>query len=622
MFNRLTGLRQHVGNFPGITVDVKKAIVEIEGESFQVFDFPGAYSVYPKSNEERQVFETLKDSSSSGYPDIGVILLDITNLEQNLLLLDQLNDLGIPLVVAINMTDLAKRKGLSWSLEALRKTYPSCVFVEINSRVGLGLDRLKKAVKEARQIQDDASKKPVFFESNEERQEDLLRRNDKLKTLAKQVITATNRDESISPLDKLFLHPVLGYFIFAVVLLAIFQTVFTLAAYPMDWIDMGMANLAELVSNGLPKGILTDLLADGIIAGLGGILVFIPQIALLFFLLALLEESGYLSRVVFLMDRLVRPFGLNGRSVVPLMSSWACAIPGVMAARTISNWKERMTTIFVAPLMSCSARLPVYTLLIALVIPDKEVFGFLNLQGLTLFALYALGLVSALLLAFIVKLSLKNRERSTLILAMPDYRAPHWTNVWSMVYNKTKSFVVDAGKIILAFSIILWAASTYGPDGNVGELELKNEEGIELSGSALQSAQVEESFLGIVGQQIEPVIRPLGYDWKIGIALLSSFAAREVFVSSLATIYAVESDEDPEPIIESMRSQTHRNGLPVFTLAAGLSLLVFYVYALQCMATVAVVKKETKSWSWPIIQLVVMGVWAYLAAWLVYVILS
>jgi ferrous iron transport protein B len=398
----------------------------------------------------------------------------------------------------------------------------------------------------------------------------------------------------------------------------------------MDLIDGSFASLSDWIAKSMPEGILTDLISQGIVPGIGGVVIFIPQIALLFFFIAILEETGYLSRVVFIMDRLMRPLGLNGKSVVPLLSSVACAIPGIMSARTISDWKERMITIMVAPLMSCSARIPVYTLLIALVIPNERVLGFMNLQGLVLFGLYALGTLSALGIAVILKWFIKTKEKGFLMLEMPSYKIPHPRNVMIVVWEKVRLFVWDAGKIILAISVILWALATYGPGNRMEDAGKKArieflEKGFseEEVDQFVASVKLENSYIGIMGKAIEPVIEQMGYDWKIGISLITSFAAREVFVGSMATIYAVQDDgETNRPLIEKMRAEKRSDGTPVYTLASGASLMVFYVFAMQCMATLAVVKRETKSWKWPLIQMGYMGVLAYLAAWITFIVLS
>jgi ferrous iron transport protein B len=410
----------------------------------------------------------------------------------------------------------------------------------------------------------------------------------------------------------------------------IFQFIFSFAAIPMDFIDGTFSDLSSWLSNTLPAGMFSDLLSQGIVPGIGGVVIFIPQIALLFFFISILEETGYLARVVFIMDRLMRPLGLNGKSVVPLLSSAACAIPGVMATRTISDWKERTITILVAPLMSCSARIPVYTLLIALVIPNEKVLGFLNLQGLVLFGLYSLGLVTALLIAAVLKILIRSKEKGYLLLELPSYKSPRWGNVGLTVWEKVRVFVLDAGKIILAISVILWAMATFGPGDRMDKAEQKAKVhaweqhlSADETNSIVASARLENSYIGILGKGIEPVIAPLGYDWKIGISLITSFAAREVFVGSLATIYAVQGDcDDNKRLIDRMRDEKRSDGKLVYTLASGVSLMIFYVFAMQCMATLAVVKRETKSWKWPLIQIAFMGVLAYLGSFITYYILS
>jgi ferrous iron transport protein B len=434
----------------------------------------------------------------------------------------------------------------------------------------------------------------------------------------------------VTRLDTLFVHPIWGYSIFLVVLLALFQLIFTLASFPMDLIDSLFGSFSAYLHGVLPAGMFTELLANGIIPGIGGVIIFVPQIVLLFFFIGILEETGYMSRVVFIMDRIMRPFGLNGKSVVPLLSSAACAIPGVMASRTISNWKERLITILVAPLMSCSARIPVYTLLISLVIPNRMVFGFLNLQGLTFFALYALGIISALLVSVVLRMFIKTKEESVLLLELPDLKSPRWKNVGITVFDKARLFLVGAGKIIVAISIVLWALGTFGPteriQNAVQKIEKptsKNAEQLAAYEKQVNAVKFENSYIGILGKTIEPVIKPLGYDWKIGISLITSFAAREVFVGSMATIYSVDADgEETRSLLEKMKQEKNSDGQPVYTLASGLSLMVFYVYAMQCMATFAVVKRETKSWKWPIIQLAYMGVMAYVSSWIIFQIFS
>ncbi|MGJ8660939.1 MAG: ferrous iron transporter B, partial [Bacteroidota bacterium] len=620
LFNLLTGLNQKVGNFSGVTVEVKTGQIKGALNKHQIIDFPGTYSIFPRSSEEKLVYDVLSDPTSNSYPDVSVVVVDASNLERNLLLFDQIYDLNLPTILVLNMSDVSARAGLKTDVSQLEKHYPNCQIVEMNARVGLGKNRLIAAIEKEIEKEPTVSDSFPFSVGDFNEQSDTVQRREKIQQIVNETQTLNVDAKQRFFLDKWLAHPILGYFLFIFVLFVIFQSIFSLAVYPMDWIEMGISEVSSALQNWLPDGIATDLLVEGVIPGIGGVLVFIPQIALLFFFLGILEETGYLSRVIFLMDRLMRPLGLNGRSVVPLISSLACAIPGIMAARTIANWKERMITIFVAPLMSCSARIPVYTILIALVIPNTKVLGFINVQGLVLLGLYLLGLFSALIMAFAMKLMIRSNEKSFLMLELPPYRGPRWMNVLTMMWEKTRRFVFDAGKIIVALSILLWLAASYGPKGHVSELDA-SEFGVtnNLNRNELGALRLENSFIGIMGQKIEPVIRPLGYDWKIGIALITSFAAREVFVGTLATIYSVNDVEENEvKLLDKMKMQTFRDGTPVFTLASGISLMVFYVYALQCMATVAVVKRETGSWKWPILQLVVMGIIAYLGALLAY----
>ncbi|MEJ0055207.1 MAG: ferrous iron transport protein B [Bacteroidota bacterium] len=431
-------------------------------------------------------------------------------------------------------------------------------------------------------------------------------------------------------LDRILTHKIWGYLIFFTLLFLIFQSVFALAQIPMDAIDRGFADLSGFLSRKLPEGPLFELISSGIVPGIGGIVIFIPQIAILFAFISILEETGYMSRVVFLMDKIMRKFGMSGRSVVPLMSGLACAIPAIMATRTIDNWKDRLITIFVTPLMSCSARLPVFAILVALIVPEERVFGFISLQGVALMGLYLLGFFAAMFSALLMKAIIKVNERSYLIMEMPPYRMPKWSNVGYTIVEKTKAFVFEAGKIIIAVSIILWVLASYGPKEVMDNARATvrdesatlrlTEEGFE---NRVAAYKLEHSYAGIMGKWMEPVIRPLGFDWKIGIALITSFAAREVFVSTIATIYSLGSTDDNLTIKERLKDEINpQTGGPRFTPAVGFSLLVFYTFAMQCMSTLAIVKRETKGWKWPLIQLVYMTGLAYVSALMVYQILS
>jgi ferrous iron transport protein B len=639
IFNLLTGLNQQVGNFPGVTVDKKSGHLELtDTHKVEVIDLPGTYSVFPRSGDEKVVFKTLTQKDNPDFPEILMVVVDASNLERNLLLFSQLYDLGIPLILILSMTDLAAKRDISIDTNELSHQFQNTPVVIMNGRTGDGLSELKKAIVEfkvpANQSVFVNANLEALIHDNDGQAQDAENRYVKIKGILNKVEVKgvkSSEDTFTSKLDKILVHPIFGYLIFVSVLLLIFQVIFNLATIPMDFIDSCFGELSSLVQESLTPGVFTNLLAEGIIPGIGGVVVFVPQIALLFLFVSLLEETGYMARVVFIMDRLVRPFGLNGKSVVPLMSSVACAIPGVMSARNINSWNDRIITIMVAPLMSCSARIPVFMLLIALVIPDGDVWGFFNLKGLVLFALYALGVVSALLVAVVMNWLIKSKEKSFLLLELPSYKLPRLKYVFISVWEKVRIFVFDAGKVILAISIVLWALASYGPSERL--LKAQNEVLVPSPSDTLAVAEYEQqmaaiklenSYIGILGKTIEPLIEPLGYDWKIGISLITSFAAREVFVGSMATIYSVgETTDQDTRLIEKMRTERDREtGELTYTLASGASLMVFYVYAMQCMATLAVVKRETRSWKWPLIQLIYMGVLAYLGAWLTFNLLS
>ena len=634
VFNMLTGMRQHVGNFPGVTVDKKVGKLVSDTGTHELIDFPGTYSVYPRSKDEEVVYKSLCDEKSVDYPGAAIVVVDASNLERNLLLFTQIYDLQLPVIMVLNMTDVARKQNKIHDVQALEKLFPEATILETNARIRTGKQRILDAIANLKERKGHKFQPEIEIASvddipsQEKETEARFRRISEISHVEK--VKEKPSETRSNKLDRILVHPIFGYLIFAVILVIIFQFIYAFAQIPMDLIDGAFASFSGWTNSVLPEGIMTDLVTQGIIPGIGGVVIFIPQIALLFFFIAILEETGYLSRVVFIMDRLMRPLGLNGKSVVPLLSSVACAIPGVMSARTISDWKERMITIMVAPLMSCSARIPVYTLLIALVIPNEKIFGFMNIQGLVLFGLYALGTISALLIAVLLKWFIKTRETGFLMLEMPAYKAPHWRNVGIVLWEKVRLFVWVAGKIIVAISIVLWAMATFGPGDRMEKAAvLAHEQAItqqlseEDESRLVASAELENSYIGIMGKAIEPVIEPLGYDWKIGISLITSFAAREVFVGSMATIYAVQDDGTRNaPLIEKMREEKRSDGTAVYSLAAGASLMVFYVFAMQCMATLAVVKRETKSWKWPLIQIGYMGVLAYLGAWITFILLS
>lgn len=685
LFNQLTGLNQKIGNFPGVTVEKKTgSCILPEGTQAEIIDLPGIYSIYPRSRDEQIVSEILLDHHSPTTPDKVVVIVDATNLKRGLLLATQIIDLGLPTILALNMMDLASKAGISYNLPAMSQKLGIPV-VSINARQGTGLEELKKLLTEPVQVSEghifpirEETKAPVaalreqtgvdndyeaylFLEQPQsirflpqEKQKaiddirsrfnffpgkfqgaETIHRYGFIQELLNEVTLHAQVDNSwkkySTTLDRILTHKIWGYLIFLLILFLIFQSIFAWATAPMDLIDGFFASLSTYVKDILPSGPLTSLIADGVVPGIGGIVIFVPQIAILFAFISVLEESGYMARVVFLMDKIMRKFGLNGKSVVPLMSGVACAIPAIMATRTIDNWKERTITILVTPLMSCSARLPVFTILIALIVPDQTILGVFNLQGLALMGMYLLGFVAAMVSAYVMKLLIKVKERSYLIMELPTYRVPKWSNVGYTILEKTKAFVVEAGKIIMAISIILWVLASYGPSDemeNARNVILQQPETASLTEQEIEDRvaayQLEHSYAGMIGKGIEPIIRPLGYDWKIGIALITSFAAREVFVGTMATIYSIGSaGEDDATIKSKLRSEVNpETGGPRFTVATGFSLLIFYTFAMQCMSTLAVVYRETKGWKWPLIQLAYMTVLAYVSAFAVYQILA
>ena len=684
LFNELTGLRQKTGNFPGVTVDKKSGVSPLDTDTEAVVvDLPGVYSIYPKSLDEQLVTDILANPAHPDYPDVVVVVVDASNLRRNLLLFTQLADLQLPMVLALNMLDVAKQQHQEINAVklAMRLGVP---VVRINARTGEGVANLKKAIltqwrepvvagtlffdpatDEPGLIADTCTKYGLennylalqyiiqhdgFSFLNRPQREGLdeLIEQYNFSEPAFQARETIRRYELIAPvvadavvdsrpldqptwsqrLDRFLLHPVWGYVIFAVVLLLLFQAIFAWAQPFMDAIDNGVAWLNGSLKEELPAGPLTNLLTDGILAGIGGILVFIPQIAFLFLLVSVLEESGYMSRVMIIMDRIMRKFGLNGRSVVPLISSVACAVPAIMATRSIGTRRDRLITILVTPLMSCSARLPIYTILIALVVPDGYVLGVFSLKGLALMSLYLLGLVSALVSAWLLKLVLKTKERGFFIMELPTFKLPRWKHVGLTVVESVRSFVWEAGRIILAISIILWVLASYGPGQQMEQAEARvrqTDRNQPVGSPALENQvaaqRLESSYAGHFGHFIEPAIKPLGYDWKIGIALLSSFYAREVFVGTMATIYSIGASdaEDGSTIRERLLAERNPDtGGPMYTPALAWSLLVFYVFAMMCMSTLATTYRETRHWKWPALQLVYMMVLAYGAAFVTY----
>ena len=681
LFNQLTGLNQKVGNFPGVTVDKKTGYSQLTPAlRAEIIDLPGTYSLYPKSLDERVIIDLLYDPASKHYPDLVIVTADASNLKRNLLLFTQLADLKIPSVLALNMVDVAEQQGVKIDIDALQRELGVPV-IPMNARKGVGVAALKivmtqqleatsvsffdipedlkpllESIKARFSLSNDylalhyahqyknlrfLSESDVAwlektltesgFNSVTLQASETIERYTRINELLLDVVRvekATKDEKFSNRLDQILTHKVFGYLIFFVILFMIFQSIFAWASYPMDLIDEGIAGLNGLIQSNF-DGPLIDLLTEGVIAGLGGVLVFVPQIAILFAFIAILEETGYMARVTFMMDKIMRKFGLNGKSVVPLISGVACAVPAVMSARTIENWKDRMITIFVTPLMSCSARIPVYTVLIALVVPEKYYLGFLNLQGLVLMGLYLLGFLAAIFSALLLKVILKARERSYFIMEFPVYKMPRWKNVGLTIVEKSKTFVLEAGKVIVAISIILWVLASYGPGNNFevaaqkARVEAKQANLNDTQTENLvASHQLESSYAGIIGRTMEPVISPLGYDWKIGIALLTSFAAREVFVGTMSTIYSIGEEENVSTIKDKLKAEKDSNGDPFFTPARAFSLMVFYLFAMQCVSTLAIVRRETKSWMWPLAQLLYMSGLAYVMAFVVYSIFS
>ncbi|MDA7854891.1 ferrous iron transporter B [Cyclobacteriaceae bacterium] len=626
VFNLLTGLNQKVGNYPGITVDKKWGHFNYHGTDVELLDLPGLYSIYPKSQDEEVVFQVLRQKDHRDHPDLVIVVMDATNLERNLFLATQILDLGIPTLLIANMIDLMDKDQVGVNLEKLSELLGGVPLVPFNARTGQDLALLKSALLEVplEVVPSPHTQKFMNLEDwNAGRQEEAALGEARYKRI-RQILSfcqPLTRKRSVrhQKWDQILTHPLWGYLIFLSLLALIFQTIFAWSEVPMNLIDTVFLTLSQWTQATLPTGPLTNLISQGLIPGLGGVMIFIPQIALLFGFIFILEETGYMARVVFITDRLMRPFGLNGRSIVPLISGVACAIPAVMATRTIDHWKERLITIMVVPLMSCSARLPVYTLLIALVVPDVS-WGIFNLKGMVLMALYLVGFVAALLSALLFKWILKTKEKSFLVMELPDYKTPRWSNLGITMLEKCKVFVWEAGKVILAISVILWILASYGPGDQMASAIAKIPVPIESAQQAdyqqqVKSVALEHSYIGRAGKWMEPAIKPLGYNWQIGISLITSFVAREVFVGSMATIYSVgETFESDQTLLERMSHQRNGLGKPVYTLASGISLMLFYAFAMQCMSTLAVVRRETKSWKWPLIQLIYMTALAYISA--------
>jgi ferrous iron transport protein B len=622
LFNELTGLNQNTGNFPGVTVDKKigsTRIMSVSGQTFQasVIDLPGTYSLQPKSIDEQVACEVLKNKNNPDYPDIVVVVVDATNLKRHLFLVTQLIELELPVVMALNMIDQAKSLNTKSKIDSLSERLGIPV-VPVSARKHLGINELKSVL----------AGKPIpsekkFVSPHTNPAAESIERYNSISVLVNDIVQQDERSEKPTlthRLDKILTHRIWGFVIFLIILFFIFESIFYIAAFPMKWIEELFIHFSDWGRLYLPRGELTELIINGVLAGLSGVVVFVPQIALLFGFIAILEDTGYMARVSFMMDKVMRKFGLNGRSVIPLISGVACAVPAIMSARTISNWKERLVTILITPLMSCSARLPVYTLLISLIFPEGKSLRFFNTGGLVLLLMYLIGFLAALAAALVMKFIIKNREKSYFIMELPVYRPPRWSNIIYTIYQKVKVFLLDAGKVIIAISIILWVLSSHAPAGKFEKIEKLHREELSAGNTTSVSAEkLQSSYAGMLGKAIEPAIAPLGFDWKIGIAIITSFAAREVFVGTMATIYSVGDTKNTQSIREKMMAEKNPvTGEPVYSKATGLSLMIFFAFAMQCMSTLAVVKRETKSWKWPIIQFIYMGILAYGASFIVY----
>lgn len=680
LFNQLTGLRQKVGNFPGVTVERKSGFIKLANKEIEIIDLPGTYSLYPTSLDERIAVNALIDTKNKDFPDAIIYIADVTNLERHLLLLTQIADLQFPMLVALNMNDIAEQQNIQCDEQKLSAALGIDV-IKINGRNGDGIEKIKSKLNQLLANSKDALHASGFYELIEEEKniaakvsqllpvkneyhalllahhskkinfvneakkkqlqeivlqnkfnpinnqlDEIMQRYNKFTPVVNDVLSKSfkNAKTLTDKIDFIVTHNFFGPIIFFGLMFFIFQAIFAWSIIPMDWIDLKFAQLASYLQSVLPTTIFSRLLTEGLIPGISGILVFVPQITVLFFLITLLEEIGYMARAVYMFDNIMQKFGMNGRSIVSLISGGACAIPAIMSTRTISNWKERLITIMVTPLISCSARIPVFAVLIGFIIPNYKI-GFFNSQGLVFMALYLIGIIAALIASYVFKKILKSEEFSFLMLELPEYRKPHWKNVLYTLYEKVSSFVFGAGKVILVVSLILWFLASFGPAQKMKEavvvatiessLISADKETTDL---LIASKKLEASYAGRAGRLIEPIIKPLGFDWKIGIALITSFAAREVFVGTISTLYSIGKNADNKTIKQKLQEEKNAEGKPVFTMAVALSLVLFYLFAMQCMSTLATVHRETKTWKWPAIQFTYMTGTAYIVSLIVY----
>ena len=688
LFNSLTGLRQKVANYPGVTVERKEGSWSLAPDlpSARLIDLPGLYSLDAASIDEQIARDVLTGKIPNlPAPDVIVAVVDATNLERNLYLVTQLLEYGRPLVIALTMVDLALKRGLE--IDETQLSESLCVpVIPVTAQQRIGLDDLSKAVLAAvgRKAQgmgwrlsdctecelmalmsgsvasidrqtalrtlyaEDLPQDETLREAIENArarlaqvnpnwwQEPLLARYDWIEQIAGRAVKrhAAQSLTTTERIDRILTHKIFGPLILIAVMLLVFQTIFSWANLPMDLIDKGFGRLGEAVGALLSPGLFRDLLVDGVIAGVGGVLVFLPQILLLFFFIAILEDTGYMARAAFLMDRLMRGVGLHGKAFMPLLSSFACAIPGIMATRTIENPKDRLATIMIAPFMSCSARLPVYTLMIAAFFSGRKIFGFLSVGAFMIMAMYLLGILVAIGVAWVLKRTILKAPTPPLVLELPPYRVPNFLTILQMMLSRAWLFLKRAGTVILAISIILWALATFprSPQANslnngyaVAQADKVDEEtdaGVKTApGLAGQSSEhLSRSYAGRAGHLIELVIRPLGFDWKMGVALISSFAARETLVSTLSVIYNVGKDAESssDSLVNAVREAKREDGSPAWTPLVALSMMVFFVLAMQCMSTVAVVRRETNSWRWPLFMIAYMTILAYIASFITY----
>ena len=657
IFNLLCNKNQKTGNYAGVTVASHQGTYIHQGEEVEIVDLPGSYSIYPTSEDEA-IFTKYLIEEQEKYSGV-IYIADALNLKRSLLLFQQIKDLGIPVLVVLNQMDLAEKRGLH--IDSIKlETLIGNRILKTNAKANIGIEEIRNAIRNnefsvsdkaffdipsenlglvfkiSRQINETNFYKvwtliaadtylgkleSVKTQLNQEDRkcmvpkrlqvQETIRRYQQIDGYMSQIISKKPQFKELltEKLDKVLVHPILGYLVFALILLMIFQSVFLIAEYPMNWIDGSFAWLSQFTKTHLPDGPINSLLSDGIIPGIGGIVIFAPQIGILLYFLYLLEDSGYMARVIFLMDRFLRPFGLNGKSIVPLVSGTACAIPAIMSTRNIENVKERLITILITPFMTCSARLPVYSIIIALIFSDETIWG-IQYKALALFAMYFLGFVTALISAFILKYFIKNNGKTFLVMDLPAYKMPLWTYDFKLVLGKVWEFITGAGKIILAVSVILWVLSYFGPKDEKQLFQVQSE------------VKLENSYLSKIGRQMEPAIAPLGYDWKMGVGILSSFAAREVFVGTMSTLYSLDDEAEEQTVIEKMKADVKPNGEKVFNFATGISILIFYAFAMQCISTIAVVYRETKSWKWTAIQLVFMSGLAYFVSMIAYQILK